>query len=84
MAQKLKLRESIYILEESEDIYQVIFTGTRKIKKFKVDGLVKSVIKELSQEKDTETLISNLSRDYDVNKIVSCLSFQYCPYCSLS
>jgi len=74
MTQKLRLRESIYILEESEDTYQIIFTSTRKIKKFKVDGLVKRIIKELSREKDTETLIRDLSRDYDTNKVASCLS----------
>lgn len=38
---KFRIKESLYILENSQDIYSVIFTGTRRIKKFKVDNLVK-------------------------------------------
>ena len=34
MTRKLKLKDSIYIMKESEEIYDVIFTGTRKTKKF--------------------------------------------------
>ena len=73
MTKKIRLRESAYILKESEDTYQVIFTSTRKIKRFKVDGLVKRIIEELSHERDTETFIKDLSRDYDTDKVVSCL-----------
>jgi molybdopterin/thiamine biosynthesis adenylyltransferase len=74
MVQKIRLRESIYILEESESTYQIIFTSTRKIQRFNVDGLVKRVIYELSQEKDAETLIKDLSRNYNAEDVSSCLS----------
>ena len=73
MERKIKLRESIYILKESEEIYQVIFTGTRKIKKFQVDGLVKRVIGELGVEQNVISLIAKLSQDYDIQKITDCL-----------
>ena len=32
---KIKIKDSLYILKETEDIYNVIFTGVRRIKKFK-------------------------------------------------
>ena len=51
MSEKLKLNDSIYILKESDDIYQVIFTGTRRMKKFRVDSLVKEIISKLNSEK---------------------------------
>ena len=47
MTKKIKLKESIYILKESENVYQVIFTATRKIKRFGVDSLVKETIENL-------------------------------------
>ena len=78
MEKKVKLKESIYILKESEDAYQVIFTGTRKIKKFKVDDLVKRIINELKVEQEVNSLISKLSADYNVQKINACLkSLEY-------
>ena len=71
---KLKLKESIYILRESNDIYQVIFTGTRKIKRFKVDPLVKTIIEELKCERIEDDLISQLKKDYNQKDILLCLS----------
>ena len=73
MERKIKLRESIYILEESEEIYQVIFTGTRRIKKFQVDGLVKKIINELNVEQEINLLIDKLSKEYEKQKITKCL-----------
>ncbi len=71
---KLKLKDSIYVLEESEDVYQVIFTGTRKIKRFRVDDLVKEVVKELKSEKSEEKFVENLSQRYPQSDIETCLN----------
>jgi len=71
---KLKLKESIYILKESEDIYQVIFTGTRKIKRFGVDPLVKTIIEELKSERTEESLKNKLKKDYSPEDVELCLS----------
>lgn len=71
---KIKLKESIYILKESEETYQFVFTSTRRIKKFKVDSLVKSVISNLKEEKLESELLSILNKEYDLNKINSCIS----------
>ncbi len=73
MERKIKLKESIYILQESEEFYQVIFTGTRRIKKFRVDGLVKRIIDELVTEQDINLFVNKLSKDYDQQKVNSCL-----------
>ncbi|VVB83736.1 SAMP-activating enzyme E1 [uncultured archaeon] len=70
---KLKLKDSIYILKESDDIYQVIFTATRKIKKFGVDFLVKEIINEIKEGKTEEELFSNLGGKYNWKKINNCL-----------
>ncbi len=74
MSKRIKLRESIYILEESEDTYHVIFTATRRIKRFKVDGLVKKVIEDLCDERDKESFISALSETYDRTAVMTCLN----------
>ncbi len=73
MTRKLKLKDSIYILKESEEIYDVIFTGTRKTKKFRVDSLVKRVITELDTEQTREELLSKIKCDYDKEQIYDCL-----------
>lgn len=74
MESKLKLRESIYILKESDDIYQIIFTGTRKIKKFKVDSLVKRIIDELKTEQTESEIRNRLRCEYDSKKVNCCLN----------
>lgn len=74
MNEKIKLKESIYILKESEDLYQVIFTATRKIKKFKVDSLVKEIINELKSEKTELELVNNLKKNYNSKDIRLCLN----------
>ncbi len=69
----LKLRDSIYILKESEDTYQVIFTSTRKIKKFRVDSLVKRAIDELKTEQSEEDFMKALSGKHPRKDIDNCL-----------
>lgn len=54
MISKLKIKDSLYILKDSEKNYVFISTATRRIKKFKVDSLVKEIISYL----ETETLES--------------------------
>lgn len=70
---KIRLKDSIYILENGEDIYSVIFTGTRRIKKFKVDGLVKEVIGNLSSPQEEKELYTKLGK-YDEKEITSCIN----------
>ncbi len=65
MVQKIKLRDSLYILKESENKYIFISTATRKIKKFKVDSLVKDFISNLNSESSEEDLIKKLSNKYE-------------------
>lgn len=75
---QLKLKESIYILKESSDIYQVIFTGTRNIKRFIVDNLVKDVIDYLNISREESAIIDNFKDKYPISNINSCLiSLQY-------
>lgn len=71
---KIRLRESLYILEESDDTYQVIFTSTRKIKRFQVDPLVKDIIAKTRQEIDKDRVISSLSRKYPSIDISLCIN----------
>ena len=74
MTEKLKLNASIYILKEPDDIYQIIFTGTRKIKKFRVDSLVREVIDGLKSEKTESEIVNGLKDRYNPEKISSCLN----------
>lgn len=71
---KLRLKESIYILREDENTYQIIFTGTRNIKRFKVDSLVKSIIHELRNELTEEELKTRLNTNYKDESIINCLN----------
>jgi len=71
---QLKLKESIYILKESSDIYQVIFTGTRRIKKFRVDNLVKEVIDSLKVAKEENVIINEFKSKYPIDHIITCLN----------
>ena len=47
MTIKLKIKDSLCILKDSEDNYIFISTATRRVKKFQVDSLVKDVIVSL-------------------------------------
>jgi len=73
MVQKIKIKDSLYILKESEDKYIFISTATRKIKKFKVDFLVKDVLSSLDLEVLEKDLIEKLSSNYNEKDIYSCL-----------
>ncbi len=70
---KIKIKDSLYILKEKDDIYDVIFTGTRRIKKFKVDSLVRDVLGMLESQKDEGELAANL-RKYNPVDVNSCIN----------
>ncbi len=73
MAPKLKIKDSLYILEDSENNYVFISTATRRIKKFKVDFLVKEIIGYLKTETLEYDLIKKLSSQYKIKEINLCL-----------
>jgi len=70
---KLKLKESTYILKENEDVYQIVFTSTRRIKRFGVDSLVKEVISTLKEKRDYNLIITQLNSQYRKEDIKSCI-----------
>jgi len=72
MGERLKLRESAYILKESDQVYTVVFTSSRMIRRFGVDQLVKDVISSLKETDSREDLMTRLS-GYDVAQVNSCL-----------
>ncbi len=73
MQTKLKLKDSIYILKEDGSKYVVIFTATRKIKKFEVDPLVCDMIENLKLEKTELDLFNELAGRYNRKDISDCL-----------
>jgi molybdopterin/thiamine biosynthesis adenylyltransferase len=73
MNKKLKLNESIYILKESEDIYSTIYTSIRKVRKFRVDNLVKEVIEELKVPRRENYLFNKLKKKYPAEDILNCV-----------
>lgn len=73
MGIKLKIKESLYILKDSEENYTFILTATRRIKKFQVDSLVKEVISSLTSETVETDLIDLLSSNHKVEDIMLCL-----------
>ena len=74
MTNKIKIKDSLYILKDSEDKYTFVSTSTRRIKKFKVDALVKDTINLLKSEILEDSLRSKLSQNYENNDIDSCLN----------
>jgi len=74
MSEKLKLKDSLYILKESDQIYSALFTGTRRVKRFKVDSLVKTIIEELKYKKTKLALTEKLKSKYDLKQISSCIN----------
>ena len=70
---KIKIKDSLYLLKESDDFYNVIFTGTRKIKKFKVDELTKEIINFLPSPIEENKLYSKL-KNFEEKNIKSCLN----------
>lgn len=73
MNKKFKLKESICILKEAEDVYNVVFTATRRIKKFNVDNLVKDVIEQFKIESEVDKIITSLKDKYDQENISRCI-----------
>lgn len=73
MAQKLKIKDSLYVLRDSEDHYVFISTATRRVKKFRVDSLVKDIIRNLDSEVLESELIQKLSVTYELENINLCL-----------
>ena len=73
MTQKLKIKDSLYILRDSEDNYVFVSTATRRVKKFQVDSLVKDVICSLDSESSEQDLVGKLSSNYNVKDINLCL-----------
>ncbi len=65
MTLKLKIRDSLYILRDSEDNYIFISTATRRVKIFQVDSLVKEVIPNLDSELTEQDLTKRLSPKYN-------------------
>jgi len=74
MSNKLKIKDSLYILRDAKDNYLFISTATRRIKKFQVDSLVKDIITYLDSEQIEQDLIERLSSKYDFQAINSCLN----------
>ncbi len=72
MANKLKIKDSLYILRDTEDNYIFISTATRRIKKFQVDSLVKDVISSLDFEQTEQYLTERLSSKYNSKDIDNC------------
>ncbi|MEK6874205.1 MAG: hypothetical protein AABX52_00460 [Nanoarchaeota archaeon] len=74
MINKLKIKDSLYVLRDADDNYIFISTATRRIKKFQVDSLVKEVIKSLDSEQTEQSLTERLSAKYNPLDINDCLN----------
>lgn len=73
MTKNLKIKDSLYILRDSEDNYVFIQTATRRVKKFQVDSLVKDIIHSLDSEVSEFELTQRLSSTYEIQNINLCL-----------
>ncbi|MBS3095588.1 ThiF family adenylyltransferase [Candidatus Woesearchaeota archaeon] len=73
MDTRLKIKDSLYILRDSDDDYVFISTATRRIKRFQVDSLVKDIIGSLDSELSEQELINKLSYNYSAQDINLCL-----------
>ncbi len=73
MTTKLNIKDSLYILQDSEGNYIFISTATRRIRRFKVNSLVKEIIRALDSEAIESDLITNLSKQYKPEEINLCL-----------
>lgn len=74
MTNKLKIKDSLYVLRDTDNNYVFISTATRRIKKFQVDSLVKDVIKSLDSEQTEQYLTERLSAKYNFQDISDCLN----------
>lgn len=73
MTSKLKIKDSVYVLKNSDNNYVFILTATRRIKKFQVDSLVKDVISTLESETLESNLVNKLLPQYKIEDISLCL-----------
>ena len=73
MSIKLRIKDSLCILKDSEDHYVFISSATRRVKKFKVDSLVKDIVRALESEPLERGLIEKLSSIYNEKDIRLCL-----------
>ena len=64
MTNRLKIKDSLYVLRDGEDNYIFISTATRRIKKFQVDSLVKDVISSLDSEQ--KEIVEKYNKVYNV------------------
>src|SRR3989344_2687243 len=74
MKSRLKLKDSSYILRDTQDNYIFISTAKRRIKKFQVDSLVKEVISSLDYEQKEKDLTERLASKYSSQDINACLN----------
>src|SRR3989344_2991200 len=74
MKSRLKLKDSSYILRDTQDNYIFISTAKRRIKKFQVDSLVKEVISSLDSEQKEKDLTERLASKYSSQDINDCLN----------
>ena len=73
MTNRIKIKDSLCILMDSEDNYVFISTATRRVKKFQVDSLVKDIISFLESEALESDLMGRLSPKYIPKDITLCL-----------
>lgn len=64
MNRRIRLKESLAILKETENIYVVVFTATRRIKRFQTDTLIREIIDITREEGDYEKIVEQLSQKY--------------------
>ena len=69
----VKLKPSLYVLQETEHRYKFIQTGRRRILTFDVDPLVKELIETLKQERSYSDIMSDFSKRYHANDVSDCL-----------
>jgi len=69
----IKLKPSMYILQETESRYKFVQTGRRRILTFDVDPLAKEIIESLKQEKSYSEFISDFSKRYRASDVSDCL-----------
>lgn len=74
MSLQVRLKQSAYILRESENIYQVVFTSTRRIKRFSVDNLTKDLIDLMKFPSDLSEISQKMNARYDPNNVSLCLN----------
>lgn len=73
MTHRIRLKPSAYILKESDDVYQVVYTATRRIRRFKVDSLVSDAIEAVKSEDDYSRVVSMLKLAHKEEDIHLCL-----------